>query len=405
MKIGFIDCLIFASICASFVYKIIGVDVPWQWGPFFRIVTIFLCLCAGIRLPKFQQKEVNIFLLFSIPILLVSLYSIIIMLINGSDSSFFSRLLSNFLQLYLSYAQILFIYLRYNKKGFKILVYCAVVESIFSIISGIIVYGIKPSIAYFIDPNLEPYGQGAALFTQHDMAFAMAFILFFYIFSKSRKTKIDWLAILFVLLVIYLADKRIEIPSILVLPFLYKLLKNRSKIFLSMFIKIFFIIVTAFSFIFLFAIYSGIIDQLIDKFQINTSGRTFLWDTTFSFTPFSFSYHGIGFRMASKVLFPYLSNYRNLGYTSEISLHNDILDTYVGVGFLGLFSWILIWAFIIPKKILKLFSTKTLIVYLVAIIYSFITYSTDNTMTYSIFQSLFMALIMHFFYEEKRDQK
>lgn len=385
----------------SFMYKLMGNNLSFIWKPSFQILTILICYISGLRKSFSKSDEKILLMLFSIPLVVASLYSVILLIINGSDKSYYSRLFSDFIQFYLPYIQVTFIFLRFKNQGFKIIVYAATIVNILNVIWGISIAGINESFSYFLNPGAYSYDASAGLFVQHDMSFALAFIIIYYIVSEIKRRKIDYGMILVSLFTIWLGGKRTEGVAIVLVVVLFLILKYFSKKVLFAIINILFLVFVSFSYIYLSLIHSGGVDQLLTTYHIDSSSRSILWDTIFSFTPFSFGYHGIGFALGEKALFPYLAPYASMGLVNEITLHNDILELYVDFGFLGIFFWFLAWMYIIPVKIMNHFSRKTLLVFLISFVYTVIIYFTDNVMTYPIFQGMFMALIVQISYEEK----
>ena len=73
-------------------------------------------------------------------------------------------------------------------------------------------------------------------------------------------------------------------------------------------------------------------------------------------------------------------------------IHNDILEIYIEAGFLGSLLWFGYQWLYVPLKLYNNMSKRTATLYMALIIYSFITYFTDNTEGYFVFQVTLFTL-------------
>lgn len=68
------------------------------------------------------------------------------------------------------------------------------------------------------------------------------------------------------------------------------------------------------------------------------------------------------------------------------ALHNDLLKVYIELGFVGAMMWTWYWIMYIPNFLTKKVGIRNALICFTLIIYSFITYATDNTAGYFNYQ-------------------
>ena len=97
-------------------------------------------------------------------------------------------------------------------------------------------------------------------------------------------------------------------------------------------------------------------------------------------------YFGWGFSSVSRVI-EHMDPLEVKWMVVVKGLHSDILKQYIELGFWGFVYWIYYELVYIPNKLFKLFGKRSSFAYTILIIYAFITYWTDNTEGYFLFQS------------------
>ena len=83
-------------------------------------------------------------------------------------------------------------------------------------------------------------------------------------------------------------------------------------------------------------------------------------------------------------------------------LHNDILKRYLDWGFVGFLGWAWYNLLFLPKKVFFMYGKKPATLYLLLLTYSFITYLTDNTEGYFVFQVALMGSALVYAYSQER---
>ena len=135
---------------------------------------------------------------------------------------------------------------------------------------------------------------------------------------------------------------------------------------------------------------TGALDELLLRLHISMSGRNVIYTYFRQFCTYSPAYLGRGLGFVGRQ-FDYTTR-ADLGNMVAIkALHNDLMKIYIDMGFVGSILWN--WYYIkkLPSDLIKKIGAKGAFICFCLIIYSFITYTTDNTAWYLNYQ---MHLVM-----------
>lgn len=146
---------------------------------------------------------------------------------------------------------------------------------------------------------------------------------------------------------------------------------------------------------YLYCIFYGQFDAAIERFGIDTRGRTALYDSFRNYYTFSPLFRGYGIGYATRTVTILTRQGTGIfGTHSFGGLHNDILTLYIELGFWGFVLWVWhSW----HSRILHVwrhFGRGTALLLLCQTVYAFVTYTTDNTVFYCYINTIFMLLPM-----------
>lgn len=74
-------------------------------------------------------------------------------------------------------------------------------------------------------------------------------------------------------------------------------------------------------------------------------------------------------------------------------LHNDLFSIYLEIGMFGFWGWIIYQLIYAPQKIYKYFGLNSAVQYFTYIVFTFVTYTTDNTLRYFVYQMVLVMII------------
>lgn len=230
----------------------------------------------------------------------------------------------------------------------------------------------------------------------HEVTFALGlFIIFFAFYKDSPKYSVNknhYMHLLIALVFVYLGFKRIQLLA-LVAMFVVTILINRRKQKRTFQIanNLVCIGTVIFMFAYLFIISTDYISELGIRYNINFMSRLGWFNALSQYYKVSPIYLGRGWGTVSKIV-------DKLGQGT----HNDILRNYIEFGFWGFLAWMIYYLKLIPNKTMRIDQPSAKL-YLYLIIYAMVTYMTDNTFNYMIFQSAMMMILMVAIHENRQN--
>lgn len=234
----------------------------------------------------------------------------------------------------------------------------------------------------------------------HELTFALGLYLL-YFFLCPKEIKKHWLLAAIAAFCYLSGFKRIGAlaitASILAGWSLYLL---KEKPYLGPILTILGLIETSFMFAYVACIYEGIFDTLVKRLGIDTMGRSDLYHYIKPYYEMSPFFMGRGAGFVSR-----LFSDNSLEYFSQMgALHNDFLQLYVDIGFIGFLLWAVSLTIIRTSYALQ--EGKGKILCFCFILYCLITYATDNTYYYPYVNSAAAILILGYhFLAEKENLK
>lgn len=261
-----------------------------------------------------------------------------------------------------------------------------------SIIPLIFNYGVREIGLYLISAITGANTAASYMMEVHDLTFAMGLFFLYYMFVENRKERSHIKKILLSFILIVLGLKRIEILALAVAIVSYWVVLRKGKTMKGRSI-FFFLVFSILTVGYVYIIWSGALEILATRFEIDFMGRLGYYSYARKFYKFSPFFLGNGYTYFSRYWGNlYSSGLRIDGYGVAASIHSDILVMFIEIGFIGMLIWIY---YCFKYKTVKLNSRNGTAVgeyYLLATIYMFILYLTDNTSTYFITQMIYYLI-------------
>jgi len=227
----------------------------------------------------------------------------------------------------------------------------------------------------------------------HEVAPITALFILYYLyqyFIKENSFSAVFRKILIALIILFLSLKRIVflsvliiIPVFLVIYWYYKKVSKlgKERKILSLLNAFSLVFITGI-FLYVYSIKSGFIYTFIQEHNINSMARTDLWkgiESTYSFTPI-FMGRGVGF--ASKWMDNNWMTLNINGLTGSMGIHNDILKSYIEIGFVGLSIYFYTLLYRNAKRIFVKIGHKESFIYFVLTMFQMLIWFTDNISIY-----------------------
>lgn len=319
--------------------------------------------------------------LYLIPHIIIHLYTVFLMTIGKVSWSDFTTNASVYIPTALAICSL---YL-FKEKAFKYISIALVGSWILSVTVSTITKGFQifpyAIIQGYIDPLYKTPGiQGNSL-ELHDLVVAAGYILVFYIFAQKKLTKLDFLFLSTVPVIMLLGIKRISIVGLILVTIFHIAIrwfseKKQYKICLIAGCAGF---LFCFFFIYWMSI-PGAFSEFVKENEINTMGRVYLYKAIMQHAEFSPSFLGIGRHVAVRVMRDQHT------YLKYIGVHSDIIKMFVENGFIIFGLWLWYYLINVTRQYKNRFGFKEAIFYFGLTVYTFTLYLADNTEVYFISQ-------------------
>lgn len=351
------------------------------------IMYVFFFTCKG-KLRKYSGDFKFGFYYVS-PWVVMLLYSCFVWGIEKTAVPYITRGISNFLANVLPIMLGVAMVMLYKKRSYNLLVVAVCLMACTNYIVGIIVNGPIFIVQLFnIDCVESTYLKYKEL---HEISYIIGLLLLYYINCGAKDLEKKW--IVFLVLVFFFSWKRIGILAFFVsLGFLefQKIIRIKRK---NVFINVCGIIGVFLCLIYVYLSVNSGLSKLLGQFGINMMGRDVLYSYFRRFCVFSISFLGLGIGFVSRQ-FNYLT-WDDVGEMSLLKqgLHNDFYSLFLEIGMVGYFIWLLYQLVFLPRIVYKTYGKRASFTYFSFIIYSFVTYTTDNTLRYFVYQMSFIILV------------
>lgn len=374
----------------------------------FALVLFASALVVFLLEPNIARGAITLkaTLVYCIPLIITILVSLFIWFVGQVDTEVISRGLSGVFvynnMLSFTLAAVAFLYI-FGENGIWYNLIAILISNILIIFTVILQNGIGVFFSEFVTLIITFAGQTGDVIVQaeiHELAFCLGAYLI-YMFLKPKKDIVFYILLGLTFFCFLAAFKRIGIIAIAVAVTLGWVLKFIAK-FKTSTAKSLTLIISALIVVFLIG-YIAIIKMdvftLLEKAEINTSGRGEIYDAVDKFYDFSIEFfgNGIGF------LTYQLSTNMNVGVSS---VHNDFLQYFIDLGFCGYFLWLASMTIVRVCYFGRKEKTENAIITLALTVYLVIVSSTDNTMNYPLLTTV-LAIIMigHGFNDDVRNKE
>ena len=375
------------------IYYSIKYIVAGIWALYYLAVVISVQNNVTRKNEKYEQIKSHYNLMIA-PFVAFCFYSIAIWAFREDVTiGNYTRLFSTILYLALAWGYASCGYYLFGEKSIDVLFYAGVTSyTLGSIIPLIFNYGVREIGLYLISAITGANTAASYMMEVHDLTFAMGLFFLYYMFVENRKERSHIKKILLSFILIVLGLKRIEILALAVAIVSYWVVLRKGKTMKGRSI-FFFLVFSILTVGYVYIIWSGALEILATRFEIDFMGRLGYYSYARKFYKFSPFFLGNGYTYFSRYWGNlYSSGLRIDGYGVAASIHSDILVMFIEIGFIGMLIWIY---YCFKYKTVKLNSRNGTAVgeyYLLATIYMFILYLTDNTSTYFITQMIYYLI-------------
>lgn len=386
-------------------YFLIG-NIPWYAVQFGYIGVIGLSVLWVFMTGELSRGKISIKItaVFLLPYLLMLLESLLIWLINQKPMVLIRR---GIIPISYQMLQIIAVGAACIMLGQNAAYYTALglILGNAAILAGVLVNrgiatGISEMIAFYAGLGGTDNLTSRAL-EVHDLTFAMGELLIYYISFDTKHPKripILLLSGFFFLL----GWKRSAIPGVVtscMIAFVCQKLPRHKAFHLALVTGLAMVMV---GYLYIFVIRQGIVEWFTKTYDINMMGRNELYAWIEKYYVFSPSFMGQGIGFITEIMQEAIENHTNV-LNHELSIHSDILARYIELGFVGNLIWSLLTYMYILYYIVRHHNFRAGIVYFSCLFFCYITYFTDNTVSYYHINLVLRVLPISFVFSQQQE--
>lgn len=378
------------SMAIAFTNMFNGNLTPFYLKYIIALFWIAIWVIDIIKKRKIEKRSLFAIREYSIPFILIGLWSIFIFLVDRPSNFsgvYVSRMISNVLYIIITFFSAISAIHFFGRKLIKLSVIAMFLSIIVNLIYVINMYSLGMFLEYL--PNVlytTDYEFGSAMYNfslaleVQDITMATGFYLIYFMFfdkENSKKNKIFYTILLF--LCAFIGFKRTVIFGLIIVFLVLWLVKKISFKYIVYMISISFLII---SFIYIICIKFDVLNILSNAFNIDMNGRITIYRNLSQYFELSIFYLGKGFSYVDKVM------YETTGFVA----HSVIIKMFAEIGCIPFILWFYHYLIKVPIKIFNKFGENAGKVAFVTTLYLFATYFMENTMTLFCIQYSFIML-------------
>lgn len=338
-----------------------------------------------------QKKYIRLFAPLFILIIVVEFITLCDgRIVDEFGVSYWTRALSYILNKICIFSEIACIYILCRKETIKCISNALIFDGLLIVSLVIVKCGIFETLkVFFAVFNLIPKNSAMKLLELHEITYCTGLCIIYYMFFYKNKTKSDIIRIILMIIIFILGGKRIAFIGIVVAS-LFSLIIRKSGLTIKG-ITIFGFIGVVVCILYIILLYKHNLLSYLKNGGVDVMGRDIIYNYFMDRTEFSVFSVGWGVAAVTKVT-ENMTRFAVGNMVNVKGLHNDILKMYIELGFWGCTVWCAFNLLYVPKKIYKKFGRKRATLYMSLIIFAFITYLTDNTENYPVFQTILFII-------------
>lgn len=388
-----------------FITEVFEFAVHVTYRHVFALVIAFSAIFCFFVKPNIARGVTSLksALVYSAPLLVTTMVSLLIWFLNLADFDVISRgfsalyIFTNTLSCALAAAALLYIF---GERGIWYNLIAILLSNLVMIAFVIIEDGFGPFFSELITLVLTFAGETGSVIIKaeiHELAFCLGAYLVYMLF-KPKKDMVFWILLALSAFCFIAAFKRIAIAAIaiaVVLGWILLLINKRSSKVAYKLLKALTILIVVILLGYVAVIKMGVFTYLQEA-GVETSGRDTIYKVVDKFYEFSPSFMGNGIG--------YLTYQLNTGIASDsgvAAVHNDFLQHFIDLGFWGYIIWLASMTILRVHHFGKNGKTENAIVVFVLLVYLVIVSSTDNTMNYPLLTTVLAILMIGHGYDDR----
>lgn len=376
----------------AFLSKIGIKSVSWYF-PFVASVPVLLIwICSKKNDNSIIKRYGKISLYLLLPYIVGVMYTVILSYytMDGVNPSF--RALSVTIQrVYLIFIAISMREM-FEEKSLDYLSNALILSYLYTLVVAIKSIGVKRTLLYAGTVFASEISINHPWFEMHDVGLSVGMLILYEVMMRPRRR---YPVILLLVFVMYFCYKRIAFVALAITLVLWIVGMREKQISQRLWISVLFGAMFVSCVLYIVLLSNDSLYGMAESFGVSFSNRRHLFSYVrrlYEFSP-AFMGHGMGF--TAKYMQSIRGTSAGFFTLNAGALHNDILNTYIDIGFWGSIFWFMWVMFFIPRMIIKKHGERAGLVYCLITAYAYIVYTTDNAATYFAFQIINISIIMH----------
>lgn len=308
---------------------------------------------------------------FVLPSVLILVYSLLIQLMRGLSFDYLQNSITTEIR-YIAYYLLGIVAVRaFGKRTVDYLLLMALAAYVPAFAQHLGQYGLLGGLTILLNPAIFHIQTPLEI---HTMTYIFGFMALYYayLWFVEKNCSGKWLFFLTVFLTV-IGTKRIVLAAMaasVCMMFVLSRINPRQRYSLM---RLGCMILICVSFVFLYLVHSGIMEQLIAAFDMESSSRFILWGLVRNKYSLSPLFMGYGISYGARIMH-YV--WQQAGLAHAVALHNDILRVYLGLGFAGALLYWYNYFYATMRKARKVSS-----IHAATFVFSMATYFFINSMT------------------------
>lgn len=387
-----ITALFFGAACPHFL----GYDKPWWLSPMLA-AAVFLIVYLKRYNSTEPRRDLNrvVGSFFAsravIPYAAALVLAACLIMLGISVYDQITRPISTFLQYGCIALMVYALIWEYGSRAIDRVFYILCVICVFQFTCGILLAGPSQVVDFLRGSSVG--GDVGRYFELHDICLIMPLIAIYYA-RVAKDDRCRWVKVMIALAISLIGGKRIALAALVVVYVISLSLKFGKARGIQVVEPIVQTALVAAACVWIYITSTDIFAQLCAQLGIRSMGRTTIYEYFQQFVSDGFLSVGLGPGFCGLQLESLIGTRVLEGVNGVLGVHNDLLKVYIECGSIGFIALIVYHAIYFPIALGKRFGGEAKTFYYLAFTYALITYMTDNTMNYIVFQTvLYLVLV------------
>lgn len=362
----------------------------FYYGKYAFMIPLIVLAFFNRKISRSEKKAaILIGLLVSVPIFLQGIWSVFLWLHNGTEFPYISRGISNLLFTLIAAIGGVAVGMLFKSKAPALLAWSCVAVYALAILMGIA--SNEPGWIKALNPLANR--SSTDYVELHEVAYVLGMlVLYFVLMNRERTTPHRTLLCVLCLVFFVIAGKRIGYLALLFC-LVYGLIEKKApRKIKRVLLRIGEVCAIVLCFLYIVITMSDDLITILNDLGISSMGRNIIFNYFRQFGSLDPGFLGNGAGFVSRQ-FDYTTAAELYNMASIKALHNDLFKMFLEMGTIGCIVWLVFWNGYIPEKVSRKAGLRAGTNCAILIFYSMITYMTDNTAGYFMYQAVLSCLL------------